>query len=123
MTITRETLELAALAIGGTLSLGTTKKRTGATWAEWEWQGPIGITVGGIVIYPHTDIGDAARLAVLLRMVVDAGVTLAHARGICADYEGIARHDCTKADAERAWCEAVTLCAAAVGRKLKENKA
>lgn len=67
MSTDRELLEMAAKAIGGTLSEGTGKRRTGPAWDEWEWYGPIGIqTPEGIVIYPLTNDGDALRLAVKL---------------------------------------------------------
>jgi hypothetical protein len=71
----RELLELAAKAIGGTLSEGHTKVRTGETWDTWEWQGALGIQTGadwtpypGTTIHPLIDDGDALRLAVKLNM-------------------------------------------------------
>jgi hypothetical protein len=73
----RELLELAAKAIGGTLSEGHTKVRTGETWDEWEWQGALGIQTGtdwlphpGTTIHPLIDDGDALRLAVKLKIDV-----------------------------------------------------
>ena len=73
----RELLELAAKAIGGTLSEGHTKIRTGETWDEWEWQGALGIQTGadwlphpGTTIHPLIDDGDALRLVVKLRLTV-----------------------------------------------------
>lgn len=66
----RELLELAAKAVGGEFSPGTTKHRTGATWDEWEWIGPQGITAPCFVgtAYPSIDDGDALRLAVELEI-------------------------------------------------------
>ena len=65
-----ELLRLAAKAVGGEFSPGTTKFRTGATWDEWEWIGPQGITAPCFVgtSYPSTDDGDALRLAVELEI-------------------------------------------------------
>jgi hypothetical protein len=65
----RELLELAAKAVGGTLSEGHTQRRTGPTWDTWEWIGGLGINMpDGRVAYPLTDDGDALRLAVRLKI-------------------------------------------------------
>lgn len=73
----RELLELAARAIGGTLSEGTARKRVGETWDKFEWIGPPGINTGldwlphpKVTIYPLENDGDALRLAVKLRIDV-----------------------------------------------------
>jgi hypothetical protein len=79
---------------------------------------------------PHTDPGHAGRLAVKMRMCVDIqggrddGMVIAfidhkHPR---METQGVS-HDGTYADAERAYCEAITLCAAAEGKRMKEGSA
>lgn len=123
--ITREQLELAALAIGGTFSPGTEKVRTGETWDEWEWRGTVGICVGGVVICPHLDDGDAARLAALLCMTAEwgnIGVIVGDGGWVRVrnwSSRAIRHHDDTEPDKLRAWREAVVLCAAAVGERMK----
>lgn len=66
-------LELAAKAIGGDLSEGHTKKRTGPTWDDWVWIGPLGINdpQTGCTIHPQTHDGDSRRLEVKLGLLVD----------------------------------------------------
>lgn len=75
MSTDRELMVLVAKAIGGTLSEGHTKVRTGETWADWKWVGEPGVVTpeswkpnGGVVIRPLHDDGDAFRLAMLLRL-------------------------------------------------------
>ena len=103
--ITRETLELAALAAGIRL----------------EWDGPPdqwqpmyyeGKTYRWFS--PHTDPGDAARLADKLLMYVDSRGTAVQARVVDGEWHRIGRDG-----NPNAWCEAVVLCAAAVGEKMK----
>lgn len=67
----RELLELAAKAVGGTLSEGWGKRRTGPTWDTWEWYGPKGITRNGITEHPLEEDRHAFRLAVELRINVE----------------------------------------------------
>jgi len=68
----RELLELAARAVGGALSEGRGKRRTGGTWDEWEWYGPLGIHMPeGPTTYPLIDDGDALRLTVALGISID----------------------------------------------------
>lgn len=69
----RELMVLVAKAIGGVLSEGHTKVRTGETWDDWEWQGPKGIVTGpgwlthpGVVIHPLINNDNALQLAVML---------------------------------------------------------
>lgn len=70
----RELLILAAKAVGGKFSPGTTKRRTGETWDTWEWIGPQGITTQtGGTIYPLTDDGAALRLAVKMQIQITPG--------------------------------------------------
>jgi hypothetical protein len=75
----RELLELAAKAVGGEFSPGTSKRRIGPTWETWEWIGPQGIRTGPFNSYPLTNDGDALRLAVNLGMCVDHGYECAFA--------------------------------------------
>lgn len=70
-------LQLAAKAIGGTFSPGSTQLRTGPTWDDWEWIGPMGIVTGpswkpypSIIIRPHENDGDSRRLEVALKINV-----------------------------------------------------
>ena len=67
---TIELLSLAAKAIGGTLSEGTGKRRTGPTWDTWEWYGGIGINLNGKILYPLEDDGDAFGIAVSLELTI-----------------------------------------------------
>lgn len=83
----RELLELAAKALGGKFSQGTSKHRTGEAWDEWEWIGPIGISVDGITIFPHTDDGHCARMEADLKLNVEWCGTFV----LVADSEGRAR--------------------------------
>lgn len=110
MTITRETLELAALAAGYVID-ATMQTDSGGlciVGSEDDWM-------------PHTDIGDAARLAVRLRMLVD--VSSRDVRVVGPMKSKSQRHDGTYPGAERACCEAVTLCAAEIGWKMNGNQA
>lgn len=112
-TITREILELAALAAGCLIEPGLPPQVLARTYRDGdkvtevyrEWR-------------PHTDIADAARLAVRLGMLVDVDEDDVHAmsqRGARVD------HDRTEPDKLRAYCEAITLCAAEVGRRMREG--
>lgn len=110
MTITREQLELAALAAGKRVAMAAIGRN------EFD-----AIDADTLTVWrPHTDIGDAARLALQLGMWVNRGMASAcyQMRGI----ERIADHDGTQPDMERAYCEAITLCAAEIGRRMKESK-
>lgn len=72
----KELLELAAKAVGGTFSPGSSKKRTGETWETWEWIGPLGITMpNGVVMRPLISDGDALKLAVKLGLIIELGRT------------------------------------------------
>lgn len=102
MTITREHLELAALAAGHTI---------------YGWcTGPIPL-IGEHereMWRPHLDDGDAARLADKLLMHVDSRGTAVQARVV-----GAASHRVERDGNPSAWREAVVLCAAAVGERMK----
>ena len=108
-TITREHLELAALAAGMT-PLRMSDDGRGLLVSEQPdpWR-------------PHTDIADAARLAVRLDMQVEIwrGWRCATVAG-WMDW-GRSRHDGTELDKERAYCEAITICAAAIGQRMREG--
>ena len=118
MTITRETLELAALAAG-----------VDATWREWRAArigafGALGhakksgfMLQGGKEWRPHLDDGDAARLADHLRMYVDSRGTAVQARVVGGDWHRVERDG-----NPGAWREAVTLCAAAVGERMRGER-
>lgn len=66
----RDLLEMTAKAVGGEFSPGTTKTRTGETWEEWQWTGPMGVVIDSIVTNPLTNDGDAFRLAMRLHIGV-----------------------------------------------------
>lgn len=121
MTITREDLELAALAAGHTILY---------------WSNPVGPVlaehpgeVGEYLWRPHTDDGDAARLAGRLRLRVefdnDAGPGYSVAEQYIDDIRECGfkvMHDGSEPDKMRAWREAVVKCAAAVGRRMRGAK-
>lgn len=64
----RQQLVNAAKAVGGELSPGMSRRRTGKTWASWDWVGPRGIVIGASIYYPATNNGDALWLASTLQM-------------------------------------------------------
>ena len=111
--ITREQLELAALAAGMT-PVRMDDDGIGLLVAEQSnpWR-------------PHTDIADAARLAVRLDLWAAVDTTIAFA---AQDPDATpsecchVHHDGTDDDKECAYCEAVTLCAAAIGRRMREGQ-
>ena len=96
--ITREHLELAALAAGMTYK------------GDGVWR-------------PHTDIADAARLAISLKadVAVDDDDAMATTYISKISKTVLIAHDGTKPGRERAYCEAVTLCAAEIGRRMREG--
>lgn len=112
MTITREALELAALAAGHVMDVTMQTDSGGLciVGSEDDWM-------------PHADIGDAARLAVQLGIRVTTpkhkgdGSSAEPTRGNTAS--------CTafRADPVEQTCIAITLCAAEIGRKMKGNQA
>lgn len=120
MEITREILELAALAIGEAVEC------TDAEFHGCENTSTVytGVMLRGVQTAwrPHTDIADAVRLAVKRRMMVDVGPVSVRATGFCAGYEATVRHDSTERDMERAYCEAVTICAYRIGLRKREAK-
>ena len=74
---------------------------------------------------PHTDIGEAARLAVRLNISIhiDGSTAFAHVAGYDEMDDcgyGYGDHDGTEPDKIRAWCEAVTLCAASLRRQMRQ---
>ena len=112
MTITREHLELAALAAGHDVAC-----------TEAAFHGtddPVKLYGGGLLLCglqdpwrPHLDDGDAARLADKLLMYVDSRGTAVQARVVGAEWHRVARDGNPSA-----WREAVVLCAAAVGERM-----
>lgn len=62
--------DCAARAIGGTLSEGYSKRRTGPTWDTWEWVGPLGINVNGVIFHPLTKDRDSRVLQCTLEIDV-----------------------------------------------------
>lgn len=111
--ITREHLELAALAAGKNVLSWTDR---GVPIVD-EHNG-----VSGMFLWrPHLDDGDAARLAVRLRMDIRWGADwVAALRG---QIDVIRSHDGTEPDKLRAWREAVVLCAAADGERMQKGGA
>ena len=115
-TITREHLELAALAAGHRIEPGLPPQVLARTYREGgqtvelyrEWR-------------PHTDPGDTARLAARLEIEIQPLRLRVIARSSDGDWD-MQRHDGTEPDKLRAWCEAVTLCAAEIGLRMKENE-
>ena len=111
MTITREQLELAALAAGKRVAMAATGRN------EFD-----AIDADALTVWrPHTDIADAARLAVKLKIDVVSLQTLVIARPKRGGDKLVYR-DGTPDDMERAYCEAITLSAAEIGRRMKEAK-
>lgn len=106
-TITHETLELAALAAGMT-PVRISDDGRGLLVAEQPdpW-------------CPHTDIADAARLA--MRILAAGWHRRYYVRAKVRGHEMIyVEHDGSDAGRERAYCEAITLCAAEIGRRAGE---
>lgn len=69
---------------------------------------------------PHTGIADAARLAARIRAA--SWHRRHYVRAQVRGHEMIyVEHDGSDAGRERAYCEAVTLCAAAIGRRMRED--
>ena len=115
-TITRETLELAALAAGHTVYGWYQPTGEGADFADI---GPDECVAWA----PHTDIADAARLAVRCRFWVRIGYAAVGVVDLDGHLIAQVPHSDADADAERAYCEAVTLGAAHEGRWIRDNRA
>lgn len=112
--ITRERLELAALAAG----------YAEARYEDWPGMEmrhgyACAIWTGECYINPAEDDGDAARLAVRLMMMTDVTGLFVEAYGPERYTNQRVKHDGTEPDKLRAWREAVVLCAAAVGKRMK----
>lgn len=127
----RELLELAAKAIGGTLSEGTARKRVGETWDKFEWIGPAGINTGmdwlphpKVTIYPLENDGDALRLAVKLRVDVshdEIGMkSFVYVRTAFNDEHHIGLSEIFDDDSERPWRtrRAILRAAAEIGKAM-----
>lgn len=117
MTITREQLELAALASGHKIYGWCVLCDDRIAYADI---GP----EESVAWRPHTDIADAARLALKLLIGVDPYPGETHAYTMRqannnAPWHYFAEHNGTEPDKERAYCHAITLCAAEIGRRMK----
>lgn len=114
MSVTQEDLEMAALAAGMT-PVRMSDDGEGLLVAEQPdpWR-------------PHTGIADAARLALLRRVCVEfddeagPGDVTASCLWRGQMLAKLTWHDGTESDKLRAYCEAVTLCAAEIGRQMKD---
>lgn len=120
MTITREHLELAALAAGHTIYGWCVLCDDRISYADI---GPD----ESVAWRPHIDDGDAARLAVRLQIDAAFGHHIKHkvyaSRSTAFPSCPVsAAHDGTEPDKLRAWREAVTLCAAAVGERVRGER-
>lgn len=121
--ITRETLEMAALAAG----------YADARYEDWPGMEmrhgyACAIWTGESYINPAEDDGDAARLAVRLQIDAAFGHHITHkvyaSRPTAFPSCPVsAAHDGTEPDKLRAWREAVVLCAAAVGERMQKGGA
>ena len=118
--ITREDLENAAFAVGMPLRVVGAKVATYALHPDRDG-------VDSICCMsqwnPHTDDGDTARLAVRMGMLTEVTGLVAEAYGPERYTNQRIAHDGTEPDKMRAWREAVTLCAAAVGERMREGGA
>jgi len=110
--ITSETLELAALAAGMPVR-DMVDMSGGLSCLDLDGD------LDGEVWRPHLDDGDAARLAVRLRIYPHWGTEWVAVINRQDDY--VVAHDGTEPDTLRAWREAVVLCAAEVGRRIREG--
>ena len=112
-TITRETLELTALAAGIEIEW---HDDIGLCWAQ-----PADSYAPRAVWRPHTDIAAAARLAISLKadVAVDDDDAMATTYISKISETVLIAHDGTKPGRERAYCEAITLCAAGIGRRMR----
>jgi hypothetical protein len=108
----RELLELAAKAVGIEFSWingdgARLDRKPGVMQPYVRWN-------------PLTDDGDALRLAVKLRLVVDiGGVAPTHERIYVGGLEGYLAHEPTGADIDAATRRAITRAAAEIGRTMK----
>ena len=110
--ITRQHLEDAARAAGIALEWDGDPAEwqpmyyEGKTYHTWE---------------PDTDDGDSRRLQIAVRMSLVVGGSSA-AAGLGLHHARLVRHDGTPDDAARAAREAVVLCAAEVGKRMREGE-
>lgn len=111
-----ELMELVAIAVGGEVLLGNSKKRTGPTWESWEWSGPVGYSINGICYRPLISDGDAFRLAVQLMIdqifsPLDVFVFAPDVKAIAVDYDG---------DPLAKTRKAIVMAAASIGQRKKD---
>lgn len=118
--ITREELELAALAAGHTIGWGEETPCQPHVAYIWNADGKTSRWWR-----PHLDDGDAARLAVRLNMQIALAQNGWNASTTWDGWHDWARakHDGTEPYKLRAWREAVVLCAAAVGERMRKGGA
>lgn len=119
--ITREHLDLAALAIGEEVEC----TESWLNGCEDDSTIYTGMMLRGVQEpwRPHTDIADAARLAVridALVRVLPLRVESVVIRDRRLSVKSVT-HDGTKSGKERAWCSAITLAAADIGRRMMED--
>lgn len=112
--ITREHLELAALAAGHTIGWGEETPCQPHVAYIWNADGKTSRWWR-----PHLDDGDAARLAGQLGIAVQPLVSYESVTAWRGPIVARAKHEGTEPDKMRAWREAVTLCAAAVGERMR----
>jgi hypothetical protein len=118
--ITRETLELAALAAGHKIYGWCVLCNDRIAYADI---GP----EESVAWRPHLDDGDTARLAARLHITSCVNQDCAEAwLGDCSMPVSVTlvevAHDGTDPDKLRAWREAVVLCAAAVGGRMRGER-
>jgi len=114
--ITREHLELAALAAGKTILYWADAGRPVVN------EDRNGVR-GQFLWRPHLDDGDAARLAVRLGIAVQPLVSYESVTAWRGPIVARAKHNGTERDELLAWREAVVLCAAAVGERMRNGGA
>lgn len=107
--ITRETLGLAALAAGRRITIAPTGHDTF-----------VAIDADSRHIWrPNFDIADAARLADLLGMRVSHPMHVGD--GVLVEADGVVPMTVYRSDRMRQYCEAITLCAAQIGKRMREG--
>lgn len=115
-----ELMRFVAKALGGEISYGSSKRRTGETWDSWEWVGEPGVLVDGFVIHPLSNSGDALDVVVALKLELHATnnyvVCYAGGRASAQFSEPISLTSGGRAEIRRA----ITRAAAEVGRRIAD---
>lgn len=124
--ITRQHLEDAARAAG--YEVACTEAAFHGT------DDPVKLYGGGLMLRgvqepwrPHLDDGDAARLAVRVGIITQPQISVPVVNAWMTGWKhqgvrGHVRHDGTEPDKLRAWREAVVMCAAAVGERMRDER-